>query len=147
MIVAELRIIVDHVPGDLDVIVCSHGACHVDLVERSRAGRNGGPDNVWVRLHGPGVGRSMLVLRGGSDLLRLGGTPWWGPAPDFTLRAKYQRDGDPPTRSPPPWRSPPATSPTTSPNVDRVKLAGNAVTPPVTAWITGRLLRALEAAA
>lgn len=30
---------------------------------------------------------------------------------------------------------------------DRVKLAGNAVTPPVMAWITGRLLQALEAAA
>jgi DNA (cytosine-5)-methyltransferase 1 len=30
---------------------------------------------------------------------------------------------------------------------DRVKLAGNAVTPPVAAWITGRLLQALEAAA
>lgn len=30
---------------------------------------------------------------------------------------------------------------------DRVKLAGNAVTPPVMAWITGRILQALEAAA
>lgn len=30
---------------------------------------------------------------------------------------------------------------------DRVKLAGNAVTPPVMAWITGRLLQALEGAA
>lgn len=30
---------------------------------------------------------------------------------------------------------------------DRVKLAGNAVTPPVMAWVTGRLLQALEAAA
>jgi DNA (cytosine-5)-methyltransferase 1 len=30
---------------------------------------------------------------------------------------------------------------------DRVRLAGNAVTPPVMQWICGRLLRALEAAA
>jgi site-specific DNA-cytosine methylase len=30
---------------------------------------------------------------------------------------------------------------------DRVKLAGNAVTPPVMTWITGRVLQALEAAA
>lgn len=30
---------------------------------------------------------------------------------------------------------------------DRVKLAGNAVTPPVMTWITGRILQALEAAA
>jgi DNA (cytosine-5)-methyltransferase 1 len=30
---------------------------------------------------------------------------------------------------------------------DRVKLAGNAVTPPVMAWITGRVLQALEGAA
>jgi DNA (cytosine-5)-methyltransferase 1 len=30
---------------------------------------------------------------------------------------------------------------------DRVRLAGNAVTPPVMAWITGRVLQALEAAA
>ena len=30
---------------------------------------------------------------------------------------------------------------------DRVKLAGNAVTPPVMAWITGRIIQALEAAA
>lgn len=94
MIVDELRIIFDHVPGDLDVIVCSHGACHVDLVERTRAGRNGGPDNVWARLHGPGVGRSTLVLRGGSDLLRLGGTPGWEPAPDFTLRGAFRRRAD-----------------------------------------------------
>jgi site-specific DNA-cytosine methylase len=28
---------------------------------------------------------------------------------------------------------------------DQVKLAGNAVTPPVMAWIVGRLLQALEA--
>lgn len=37
--------------------------------------------------------------------------------------------------------------PTTYTKRDRVKLAGNAVTPPVMAWITGRLLQALEAAA
>ena len=29
---------------------------------------------------------------------------------------------------------------------DRVKLAGNAVTPPVSTWICGRVLQALEAA-
>jgi DNA (cytosine-5)-methyltransferase 1 len=33
------------------------------------------------------------------------------------------------------------------PKKDQVKLAGNAVTPPVMTWITGRLLQALEAAA
>ena len=33
------------------------------------------------------------------------------------------------------------------PKRDQVKLAGNAVTPPVMTWITGRLLQALEAAA
>lgn len=33
------------------------------------------------------------------------------------------------------------------PKKDQVKLAGNAVTPPVMQWITGRLLQALEAAA
>jgi len=37
--------------------------------------------------------------------------------------------------------------PTTLPKKDRVKLAGNAVTPPVMAWITGRLIQALERAA
>lgn len=37
--------------------------------------------------------------------------------------------------------------PTDLPKKDRVKLAGNAVTPPVMAWITGRLIQALEAAA
>lgn len=31
------------------------------------------------------------------------------------------------------------------PKKDRVKLAGNAVTPPVATWITGRVLQALEA--
>ena len=30
---------------------------------------------------------------------------------------------------------------------DRVKLAGNAVTPPVMQWLCGRILQALEAAA
>lgn len=30
---------------------------------------------------------------------------------------------------------------------DRVKLAGNAVTPPVMTWIIGRVIQALEAAA
>jgi site-specific DNA-cytosine methylase len=30
---------------------------------------------------------------------------------------------------------------------DRVKLAGNAVTPPVMVWIAGRVLQAMEAAA
>lgn len=33
------------------------------------------------------------------------------------------------------------------PKKHRVKLAGNAVTPPVMAWITGRLIQALERAA
>ncbi len=37
--------------------------------------------------------------------------------------------------------------PRTLPKKDQVKLAGNAVTPPVMAWIIGRLLQALEAAA
>lgn len=37
--------------------------------------------------------------------------------------------------------------PRTLPKVDQVKLAGNAVTPPVMTWIVGRLLQALEAAA
>lgn len=32
------------------------------------------------------------------------------------------------------------------PKKDQVKLAGNAVTPPVMAWIVGRILQALEAA-
>lgn len=36
--------------------------------------------------------------------------------------------------------------PTTYTKKDRVKLAGNAVTPPVATWIAGRLLQALEAA-
>lgn len=37
--------------------------------------------------------------------------------------------------------------PTTYSKKDRVKLAGNAVTPPVMAWITGRILQALEVTA
>jgi DNA (cytosine-5)-methyltransferase 1 len=32
------------------------------------------------------------------------------------------------------------------PKKDQVKLAGNAVTPPVMTWIVGRILQALEAA-
>lgn len=34
--------------------------------------------------------------------------------------------------------------PTTYSKKDRVKLAGNAVTPPVMTWIAGRVLQALE---
>jgi DNA (cytosine-5)-methyltransferase 1 len=37
--------------------------------------------------------------------------------------------------------------PRTLPKKDQVKLAGNAVTPPVEAWIIGRVLQALEAVA
>jgi DNA (cytosine-5)-methyltransferase 1 len=37
--------------------------------------------------------------------------------------------------------------PRTLPKVDQVKLAGNAVTPPVMTWIVGRILQTLEAAA
>lgn len=36
--------------------------------------------------------------------------------------------------------------PTTLPKKDQVKLAGNAVTPPVMAWIVGRILQGMEAA-
>ena len=36
--------------------------------------------------------------------------------------------------------------PTTLTKTQRVKLAGNAVTPPVMAWIIGRLLQSFEAA-
>jgi DNA (cytosine-5)-methyltransferase 1 len=42
---------------------------------------------------------------------------------------------------------PPGYIPTDLPKKTRFKLAGNAVTPPVMAWITGRLLQALESAA
>lgn len=41
---------------------------------------------------------------------------------------------------------PPGYIPHNLPKKDRVKLAGNAVTPPTMAWITGRLIQALEAA-
>lgn len=37
--------------------------------------------------------------------------------------------------------------PTDLPKKDRVKLAGNAVTPPVMTWLTGRMIQALESAA
>jgi DNA (cytosine-5)-methyltransferase 1 len=37
--------------------------------------------------------------------------------------------------------------PTSLPKKDQVKLAGNAVTPPVMAWVVGRILQALETAA
>jgi DNA (cytosine-5)-methyltransferase 1 len=42
---------------------------------------------------------------------------------------------------------PTAYIPRALPKKDQVKLAGNAVTPPVMAWIVGRLLQAIEAAA
>jgi site-specific DNA-cytosine methylase len=38
------------------------------------------------------------------------------------------------------------TDPRTLTKKDRVKLAGNAVTPPVSTWICGRVLQALESA-
>jgi DNA (cytosine-5)-methyltransferase 1 len=34
--------------------------------------------------------------------------------------------------------------PRTLPKKDQIKLAGNAVTPPVMTWIVGRIIRALE---
>lgn len=44
------------------------------------------------------------------------------------------------------WTFPDGYIPATLTKKDRVKLAGNAVTPPVMAWIVGRIVQALEAA-
>lgn len=44
------------------------------------------------------------------------------------------------------WLSSHGYIPRALPKKDQVKLAGNAVTPPVMAWIVGRILQALEAA-
>jgi hypothetical protein len=84
MNVAQLRAVLDHLPDDFEVHICSGlGVCtHVDRVERKLAGAYA-PMREWVAIHGTRVLAAALVLRGR--------TGWWDPPPTFELRGPFRR--------------------------------------------------------
>lgn len=82
MTVTELRVVLEHLPADLDVHVSSTSGQHLQQIMRMPR-RQRAHMHPWVDLHGDHVLEPSVWLRGGGA--------WFKPAPAFELRGSFLR--------------------------------------------------------